>query len=210
MYSQVDDTLSNHDQSSLLKFYFVNGYGVIYQPYLTKKSVFRFHLNIDSDGYDSNENRNSIVYRQTPPNEIHSIAISETSWEIQISPEYCFSILSKNHITLYAGFGPLFTYGYSNRTVKEIISDFYTYRYDISNKFSFGLICLLGVESKLTDFIYIFSEIDIKGGKSWYNYDSQVEQGYIPSINYRQSIEISKPEWFYELSKIKIGVSFLF
>jgi hypothetical protein len=208
--SQGNDTLNNHYHSDLLKLYFVNGYGAIYQFGYSNNSFYRVHLDINTEGYDSNENRNSVTYNPTPTKDNYSEDINETSWEIQFAPEYCMSVISKGHFNLYAGIGPLFSYGYSNRVVKEEQSDFYSYGSTISKKYGLGIICLVGVESKITDYLNIFSEIDIKGGKSWLNYDSKSEQRFIPSDGSRHSTESSQQEWFYELSKIKIGISFLF
>lgn len=208
--NQHKETECNH----LLKLYFLNGYGAIYQFNESKTSAFRMHIDISTQGFDSKLDQNSSTFSDDTSNSNTNYDQTETSFSIQVSPQYYFNIISKDYFNFYAGGGPLLSYGFSNITLKEnytdsYSSDFYSYGSSHSKKYEVGLIMFIGIDAKITDHLGIFSEIDLKGGKSWLDREGNSEQGYIPDNLGKYSYAMSSESWFYELSKVKLGIYIL-
>ena len=186
IFSQTD-SLKEITSNQLLKLYFLNGYGLIYQFNKTKYSSFRLHLDVSTEGFDSNEERSSSNFGNDTSKSDFTGDITQTSFVFQFSPQYYFNFISKEYFNLYSGVGLLFAYGFSNETNKNSSLDtystnFYSYFNTNSKKYDLGLLCFVGVEGKINDNLGIFSEIELKGGKSWLNYDRQSEQRYIPNL----------------------------
>jgi hypothetical protein len=213
IFSQTD-SLKEIKSNHLLKLYFLNGYGVIYQFNETQFSSFRLHIDISTDGFDSNEERSSSNLGTDTSKSDFTGDITKTSFVFQFSPQYYFNLISKEYFNFYSGLGLLFAYGFSNETNKNSSLDtystnFYSYSNTNSKKYDLGLLCFVGVEGKINDNLGIFSEIELKGGKSWSNYDRQSEQTFIPNSGSHFFTESSEEKSFYELSKVRLGVYIL-
>ena len=81
--------------SDLLKVYFLNGYGVIYQFDENEKFPFRFHLDISTRGFDLSSERESRSLGEHSSESTNERDLNETSLSIQISPQYYFKLISK-------------------------------------------------------------------------------------------------------------------
>ena len=212
-YSQYNQQIDFESKNSL-KLYFLNGYGVIYQFNDSKTSSFRFHIDLSTQGFDSNLDQNSSTFSDDTSSSNSNYDESETSFTIQISPQYYFNIITKDYFNFYAGGGPFFSYGFSNSTRKNISTDtysanFYSYSSSHSKKYDLGLIFFIGIETKINDHLGIFSEIDVKGGKSWMDNKRNSEQRFIPDNDSKHFTDNSEEKWFYELSKVKLGIYIL-
>lgn len=197
--------------SDLLKIYFFNGYGVIYQFDEINKASLRFHVDVTFEGSDSKINRNS---KNVGDNISESELVKdniESYLKIMISPQYYFSFISKDHLKIYSGIGPLFCFGSQTISIDEYIEDtsppdFASYSDFESIEYELGIMAFAGFESKINNHLGIFSEIELSGGKSWNNYDRKSGQRFIPSTGSKFITDSSEEKWFYELSKIKLGI----
>ena len=212
MFSQ-ENAQNETGCNSLLKLYFLNGYGAIYQFDKTENSSFRLHVDFSTDGYDTHLEQPSYSLEPEPYEGNATYDVDGTAFTLQISPQYYFAIISKGYFNLYTGLGPMFSFGLSNNTSKtntiNSSSTHYSYNHDNSTMYDLGLICFAGVESKINDNLGVFSEIDLKGGRSWSNTVSKKENYTVLYPVTSNSSERTEKKWFYEFSSVRLGIYIL-
>ncbi len=108
----------------------------------------------------------------------------------------------------------MFSYGFSNNTSEEFgsYSSGSVYeRNSTTNRKSYnvGVMVFAGLEGKINDNIGFFTEVDLTGGKSWIDTEHEFAQRIDDGEESKSFSDTSENRWFYQLSRVKLGVYFL-
>ncbi len=216
MYAQETECKQTNQKNTKFKFYFLNGYGAIYQSNLSENTFFRLHVDINAD-ISENSTNNKEKYLSYYAICLGTEMIKTKQFSIKLAPEFGINIINKKYAALYAGAGPYLMYGYSNnyndysgKDVSYFGSSSYFNSYEtIKHTYSAGIILFTGMESKITDNFLVFAEISISGFRTWE--DTETKSSEVgPNGPVKESIKNNIKHWDYEFSKVKLGVSIIF
>ena len=208
MYAQETECKQTNQNTTKFKFYFLNGYGAIYQSDLTENTFFRLHVDITAD-ISENSTGNTIKLFENHLYFVSEKIIKTKEFSIKLAPEYGINIINKKHATLYVGAGPYLMYGYSNNEKPQPYDSDVIYISDlkgITNTYSAGIILFTGIEGKINDNFSVFAEFSISGFRTWEDIETNALQRYYDPKSKETNIKI----WDYEFSKVKLGVSIIF
>ncbi|MFH0736183.1 MAG: hypothetical protein V1773_17250 [bacterium] len=212
MYAQETECKQTNQNNTKFKFYFLNGYGAIYQSDLSENTFYRLHVDITAD-ISENSTGNTIKLFDEFFFFVSKEIIKTKEFSIKLAPEYGINIINKKHATLYVGAGPYLMYGYLNKNTdislpddSGVISISNNNLKNITNTYSAGIILFTGIEGKINDNFSVFAEFSISGFRTWEDIETNALQRYYNQKSKETNIKI----WDYEFSKVKLGVSIIF
>ncbi len=215
------DSKDGEIKESDLKFYFINGYGVIYQKEISNNLFYRLHTEFDlkiTNGDNDITNNNTMRY-EIFDNYIqyyfYTKELKNKNFTVSFAPELGYNLINKNYVSLFVGGGPFFkyTYNFSDTYVNYYKDYYYDYDYSVTeqttNAYSLGLIGFAGVESRINKNFKVFAEVELKAYGTWKDISIDKHSKGTENQLFNYKTDKTKKEWHYEFSRIKLGISIL-